>query len=43
MPDFAVSPGGWATGMSASNRKMQLVVVEEWGNASPVSGRTLGT
>jgi hypothetical protein len=32
MPDFARSPGGFAAGATASDLKMQLVVVEEWGN-----------
>lgn len=32
MPDFSVSPGGFATGATGSNVPVQLVVIEEWGS-----------
>lgn len=32
MPDFSVSPGGFARGMDGSNVKLQLIVLEKYGD-----------
>jgi hypothetical protein len=34
MPDFSRSPGGFADGMSASNKAVYLAVLEEWNDCS---------
>ena len=42
MPDFALSPGGWGVGETASNGTFYLVVLEEYvtGNVSVFQQRT---
>lgn len=41
MPDFSQAPGGFASGATGSNVKMQLVVVEEYGGFSQVRANDL--
>ncbi|KAJ3752120.1 hypothetical protein EV360DRAFT_55786 [Lentinula raphanica] len=38
MPDFALSPGGWGVGETASNGTFYLVVLEEYVTGNPTVG-----
>ncbi|KIM29389.1 hypothetical protein M408DRAFT_328669 [Serendipita vermifera MAFF 305830] len=41
MPDFSLQPGGFGTGLAASDVPIWITVIEEWNTCQPTIGNNL--